>query len=97
MQHLQYGMKSLSKFAISLPCLLLRIILRHITLLVPSLIVPPYHLSRIATLDSALAVGYARDVLYCMANSPAFSVRIMHRTAVLSTCPSRVASRSYWL
>jgi len=36
-QRLQYGMKSLSKFTVALPWLLLRSILRHIILLVPSL------------------------------------------------------------
>ena len=37
MQHLQYGIKSLSKFTVALPWLLLRSILRCIILLVPSL------------------------------------------------------------
>jgi len=36
MQHLEYEMKSLSKFTIALSCLLLRSLLRHIVLLVPS-------------------------------------------------------------
>jgi len=71
MQHLQYGMKSLSEFAIALRWLLLRSILRHIILLVPSF-TPPHHIFPLVSAcisDLVLAVDYARIisiVLYCI-------------------------------
>ena len=57
-QHLQYEM---SKFAIALPWLLLRSILRHILLLVPSLVsCDTTSYATVCASDSVLVVDYAR-------------------------------------
>jgi len=62
-------MKSLSKFSIAFPWILLRSILRHIILLVPSLTATTPATARAS--DLALVVDYARVksesiVLYCI-------------------------------
>ena len=65
MQHLQHGMKSLLKFTITLPWLLLRRILRHIILLVPSFssTTSSSHLPLVTVCasDSAVVVDYVCD------------------------------------